>query len=66
MNKKRLESMAGRKAFLELIHDEKMMRFPSLENRIKRDKCKATKRRNLSILREQRRLSATGSVYSEQ
>jgi len=52
MNKKRLESMAGRKAFLELIHDEKMMRFPSLENRIKRDKCKATKRRNLSILRE--------------
>ena len=34
--------MNNRKAFLKLLHDEKFMNLPSLENRIKRDKAKVT------------------------
>jgi hypothetical protein len=50
MKKVRQTSIAGRKAFLELIHDEKMMGLPSYENRIKRDKCIATKKRKAKVL----------------
>jgi hypothetical protein len=46
MKKKKEESIKGRKAFLRLIHDEKMMNFPSYENRIKRDKFLETRAKN--------------------
>ena len=45
---KKQESIRGRKAFLTLIHDEKMMNFPSYENRVKREKYLATRALNKS------------------
>lgn len=39
LKKERETSMLARKAFLNLLHDEKWMHLPSLENRIKRDKA---------------------------
>lgn len=46
IKKKQVESIKGRKAFLRLIHDEKMMNFPSYENRLKRDKYMETRAKN--------------------
>lgn len=39
-------SIRGRKAFLSLIHDEKMMNLPSFVNRVKRDKYVETRAKN--------------------
>ena len=46
MKAKKEESIRGRKAFLRLIHDEKMMNYPSYENRLKRDKYIETRAKN--------------------
>ena len=54
LKKERETSMKSRKSFLKLLHDEKYMNLPSLENRIKRDKAKVTnvKRRTKAYLME--------------
>lgn len=56
MKKQKEESIRGRKAFLRLIHDEKMMNFPSYENRIKRDKYIETRAKNKRIEKKQKKM----------
>lgn len=54
-----MESKRTRGEFMQLIQDEKRMNLPSFENRIKRDKAKATgirkKTAALKVLQEKRR-----------
>jgi hypothetical protein len=38
MKQEREKSFKGKKAFLALIHDEKVMNFPDFESRQKREK----------------------------
>jgi hypothetical protein len=58
MKAKREESIRGRKAFLRLIHDEKMMNFPSYEQRVKREKYIETRAKNIAKEKKARKIQA--------
>ena len=54
MRLQRKTSREGRRAFLNLLQDEKALRLTSYENRVKRDKAKAT---NISKKKNKQRLA---------
>lgn len=55
LKKERETSMNGRKSFLNLLHDEKHLGLPSLENRIKREKYIITTEKKKAKMAERER-----------